>query len=125
MSTVEKEPESKSENASGVDVELEVSVSKINKPEAMDVSEKSDALNTSGTSTDKKVIKKKRIKSSSSNQSHKKVKKDPNKPEYPKVGKENLLPLAMHNAYFWFDSLDFRCFRKMVDFILKKNFFFE
>lgn len=99
MSTIEKEPESKSENALGVDIEMEESVSKINKPEAMDVSEKSDAPNTSGTSTDKKVIKKKRIKSSSSNQSHKKVKKDPNKPEYPKVGKENLMSLAMYNIF--------------------------
>lgn len=80
MSSDQKE----SEKVENVDVEMEVAGSMVKKTDAVEMSDKTDGQNTSGTSTDKKPPKKK--KKSSSNQSHKKVKKDPNKPEYPRVG---------------------------------------
>lgn len=64
-------------------VEMEVDESVANKSTSI---ETSDGHNTSEASNDKKSAKKKKVKSSSANQSHKKVKKDPNKPEYPRVG---------------------------------------
>lgn len=69
------------EKAANVDVEMEISGVEINKSGSI---ETSDGHNTSSTSVDKK--KRKKSKKSSSNQPHKKMKKDPNKPEYPKVG---------------------------------------
>lgn len=58
---------------------------------AMDTSAKSDTLDTSGGASigAKKAPlkkKKKKTKTSPSPSPHKKAKKDPNKPEYPKVG---------------------------------------
>lgn len=56
---------------------------------AMDTSGKSDTLDTSGGAAAAKKPakkKKKKIKTAASPSPHKKAKKDPNKPEYPKVG---------------------------------------
>lgn len=58
---------------------------------AMDMSEKTDTHDTSGASVAKKPAKKKKKKKtktapSPSPSPQKKAKKDPNKPEYPKVG---------------------------------------
>lgn len=69
--------------AENVDVEMELAGSVVKKCDAIETSDKTDGHNTSGTSADKKPAKKKK---KSSNQSHKKLKKDPNKPEYPRVG---------------------------------------
>lgn len=69
--------------AENVDVEMELAGSVVKKCDAIETSDKTDGHNTSGASADKKPAKKKK---KSSNQSHKKLKKDPNKPEYPRVG---------------------------------------
>lgn len=94
MSSPQKQSQSTKDKSLDVDVEMEVSASIVNKSDAMDVSEKSDGHNTSGTSVEKKVSKKKKIKSSPTGQSHKKMKKDPNKPEYPKVGKHRTFSIG-------------------------------
>lgn len=80
------------ENAVGDDIELNLACSTIVKSTesttAMDTSGKSDARDTSGASVDKKSVKKKKKKTkpSPSPSPQKKMKKDPNKPDYPKVG---------------------------------------
>lgn len=84
MSSGQKDAQS--EKAIDIDVEMKVAGSLVKKSEAMETSEKSDVHDTSGASVDKKVAKKKKTISSPSSSSHKKAKKDPNKPEYPKVG---------------------------------------
>lgn len=76
----EKNP--KDSSISNVDVEMEVDATIVNKPDKID-----DGNSTSTPSPKKKSNKKRKQKSMSPNSSHKKAKKDPNKPEYPKVGK--------------------------------------
>lgn len=83
MSSKEKKPESNTKKAT--DTSSDMDVDEANK--SIETTDKSDGHNTSGTSGDKKVSKKKKLKSPPSGQPHsKKMKKDPNKPEYPKVG---------------------------------------
>lgn len=82
---IESEPPA-TEKSTSVDVEAELSTSVVNKSESLEISEKSDGHNTSGASVDRKVAKKKKAKASPSSQPSKKMKKDPNKPEYPRVG---------------------------------------
>lgn len=84
MSSTQKKPESTAKKPTGVNSDMEVDDSVMNK--SIESTEKSDGHNTSGTSVEKRVAKKKKTKSSPSGQPHKKMKKDPNKPEYPKVG---------------------------------------
>lgn len=79
----------KNDKVVDMDVEMAVTGSVVKKSGANETSGKSDGHDTSGTSVEKKPSKKKKIKTSSPSSSHKKVKKDPNKPEYPKVGKNN------------------------------------
>lgn len=66
-----------------IDVEMEVAVlSKSDKTENGD-----DKNTTIESSTSSKAVKKrKKVKQGSPSHPHKKAKKDPNKPEYPKVG---------------------------------------
>lgn len=80
MSSNQKEPELLVEKPTSGDIEAELSTSVVNKSKSMETSEH----NTSVESIEKKVVKKKRSKTSS--HPNKKMKKDPNKPEYPKVG---------------------------------------
>lgn len=67
-----------------VDVEQAVVGTMVNKP---DKDDKNSEMSTPNSSPKKKDKKKRKRKSISPDASHKKPKKDPNKPEYPKVGK--------------------------------------
>lgn len=101
MSSTPKEPKPTTAK-SAENSEMEVDDAVANK--SIETTDKSDAPNTSSTSVDKNVAKKKKIKSSSSNQSHKKMKKDPNKPEYPKVGmcRIGILVFCKNTPFFEF-----------------------
>lgn len=68
-----------------VDVEQAVVGTMVNKPDKND--DKNSEMSTPNSSPKKKDKKKRKRKSISPDASHKKPKKDPNKPEYPKVGK--------------------------------------
>lgn len=77
----------------GDDIEISIAssttVKSVDSTTAMDTSGKSDTHDTSGASVPKKPAKKKKKKTKTSSPSpspQKKMKKDPNKPEYPKVG---------------------------------------
>lgn len=84
----------KAKRKGGDDIEISVAssttVKSVESTTAMDTSGKSDTHDTSGASVTKKPVKKKRKKTKTSQSPspspHKKMKKDPNKPEYPKVG---------------------------------------
>lgn len=65
-----------------VDVEMALVGTMVNKPDKNDENTEMSTPNSSP----KKKVKKKKHKSVSPDGSHKKPKKDPNKPEYPKVG---------------------------------------
>lgn len=67
-----------------VDVEKAVVGTMVNKP---DKKNENSEMSTPNSSPMKKDKKKRKRKSTSPDASHKKPKKDPNKPEYPKVGK--------------------------------------
>lgn len=69
-----------------VDVEKVVVGTMVNKPDKND--ENLESMSTPNSSPKKKDKKKRKRKSISPDASHKKPKKDPNKPEYPKVGKK-------------------------------------
>lgn len=96
MSQSDENHEKKSKRKVGDAIEMSVATSSTTvKPgestTAMDTSGKSDTLDTSGggAAAAKKPVKKKKKKSKTSpspSPHHKKAKKDPNKPEYPKVG---------------------------------------
>lgn len=79
MSSTQKEPKSGgTDKSTGVNSDMDVDDSVVNK-----TIETTDKSGVSSPSVEKNVAKRKRVKSSTS---HKKIKKDPNKPEYPKVG---------------------------------------
>lgn len=86
--------EKKAKRKVGDDIEMNVpsstTVKTVESTLAMDTSGKSDTLDTSGgvNAMKKQPVKKKKkkIKTSPSPSPQKKAKKDPNKPEYPKVG---------------------------------------
>lgn len=94
MSQSDENHEKKAKRKVGDDTEVNAATSSTTvKPTgdlttAMDTSGKSDTLDTSGGVAAKKPAKKKKkkVKTSPSPSPHKKAKKDPNKPEYPKVG---------------------------------------
>lgn len=67
-----------------VDVEMAVVGTMVNKPDKNDLNSEMSPPKLSPKKKDKKKRKRKSI---SPDSSHKKTKKDPNKPEYPKVGK--------------------------------------
>lgn len=68
-----------------IDVEMEVAATVLSKS---DKTENGDEKNTTiESSTSSKAVKRKKVKQGSSpGHQHKKAKKDPNKPDYPKVG---------------------------------------
>lgn len=68
-----------------IDVEMEVAATVLSKSDKTENGEDKNTTIESSTSP-KAVKKRKKVKQGSPSHPHKKAKKDPNKPEYPKVG---------------------------------------
>lgn len=115
MSQSDENHEKKAKRKVGDDIEMNeatssTTVKPVESTTAMDTSGKSDTLDTSGGAKKPVKKKKKKTKTSPSPSPHKKAKKDPNKPEYPKVGMYCAIePAASRIFYrFYLSSLRYR-----------------